>query len=249
MCNCPRDGEDLLESVNLIPRLRKLFNGPQGPLGDRRPTGHVGQGQNMLLDLGREAEHAHDLGYPCAGDALTAGDGRLVGDFAGFDEGLPLDGPAEKFDDTGRPRFPERLRFSLAGRHSVYDPVGGHPAREATGVAVFEGPLGPQSDLDCLLVVCGYGAAVRPVQGNVDNAEPNFRLSPSRMSASRTVTVGEPFYFPRDLAGPLVNEFSAAFLFIVGCPQRAQFQPVRAFLPFLPFSQFATQEFGVQSKP
>jgi hypothetical protein len=44
---------------------------------------HVGEGQDLLLDVGREAEHGHDLGHPGAGDALPAGDGGLVGGLAG----------------------------------------------------------------------------------------------------------------------------------------------------------------------
>lgn len=44
----------------------------------------------MLLDLGREAEQAHDLGHPGAGDALPAGDAGLVGGLAELEEGLRL---------------------------------------------------------------------------------------------------------------------------------------------------------------
>jgi hypothetical protein len=32
----------------------------------------------LLLDLGGEAEEAHDLGHPGAGEALAAGDGGLL---------------------------------------------------------------------------------------------------------------------------------------------------------------------------
>jgi hypothetical protein len=49
----------------------------------------------MFLDLGREAQQAHDLGYPGAGEALLAGDGGLVGDFAGLEECPPLEGLAD----------------------------------------------------------------------------------------------------------------------------------------------------------
>ncbi len=56
----------------------------------------------MLLDLGREAQQAHDLGHPGAGDALLAGDGRLVGGLAGLEERLPLDGLAEELDHAVR---------------------------------------------------------------------------------------------------------------------------------------------------
>jgi hypothetical protein len=85
--------------VKLIPLLRKLRDGPQGPLRDRRPADHVGQGENVLLDVRREPEHAHDLRHPGAGDPLAAGDLGLVADSARFEEGLPLEGLAEKLDD------------------------------------------------------------------------------------------------------------------------------------------------------
>jgi hypothetical protein len=40
----------------------------------------------VLLDFGREAEQAHDLGHPGPGDALAPGDRGLVGFLAGFEE-------------------------------------------------------------------------------------------------------------------------------------------------------------------
>lgn len=36
----------------------------------------------MLLDLEGEAQQAHDLGHPGAGDALAAGDGGLKSGFS-----------------------------------------------------------------------------------------------------------------------------------------------------------------------
>ena len=47
--------------------------------------------RSVILDLGREAEQAHDLGHPRAGDPFPTGDGRLAGGLPGFEEGLPLD--------------------------------------------------------------------------------------------------------------------------------------------------------------
>lgn len=79
----------------------QLRDGPERPLADHGPADHVGEGQDVLLDLGREAAHAHDLGDAGAGDALPAGDGRLVGDLAGLEEALPLDGLAEELDTRG----------------------------------------------------------------------------------------------------------------------------------------------------
>jgi len=48
----------------------------------------------VLLDLWGEAQHAHGLGHSGGGDALPAGDVGLIGDLAGLQEGLPLDGIA-----------------------------------------------------------------------------------------------------------------------------------------------------------
>jgi len=56
-------------------------DGPQRPLRDRRLMDHVGEGQDLLLDLGREAKEAHDLGDAGAGDARHAGNARLLVNF------------------------------------------------------------------------------------------------------------------------------------------------------------------------
>lgn len=51
--------------------------------------------------LGGKLQQTHDLGLPGAGDALPAGDGRLVGGLAGVEEGLPLEGLEQEFDHPG----------------------------------------------------------------------------------------------------------------------------------------------------
>ena len=55
----------------------------------------------MLLDLGGEAQQAQNLSHPSPGEALAAGDGRLSDRLAGLQEGLPLDGLVQEFDDSG----------------------------------------------------------------------------------------------------------------------------------------------------
>ena len=50
----------------------------------------------MLLNLGCEAQHAHDLGHASSGEAFSAGDLGLTGDLAGLQEGLPRDGLARR---------------------------------------------------------------------------------------------------------------------------------------------------------
>ena len=73
----------MLKDGRLVLWILDLGNRPQHPLGDRRAADHVGKGQDVLLDLGRKAEQAYDLGHAGARDARSAGDGGLVGDFAG----------------------------------------------------------------------------------------------------------------------------------------------------------------------
>jgi len=68
--------------MKLIRRLWKVSYEPERLFGDRWSVDHVGQGQDVLLDLRGEAEHAHALGHPGAGDAHSAGDVGLVGDLA-----------------------------------------------------------------------------------------------------------------------------------------------------------------------
>lgn len=75
----------------------QLSDLPKDALGDRRSADHLGQGENLFLDLRCQTQEPHDLGHPGAGDALPAGDGSLVGDLAGLKEGLPLKGLAEEF--------------------------------------------------------------------------------------------------------------------------------------------------------
>ncbi|MBI4545146.1 MAG: hypothetical protein HY703_08130 [Gemmatimonadetes bacterium] len=43
----------------------------------------------MLLDLGRQPEHPHDLCDPSPGDPFPPGNLGLVGGVAGLDEDLP----------------------------------------------------------------------------------------------------------------------------------------------------------------
>ena len=53
--------DELLESGLLVRHILQLRDGPQRPLGDRWAADHVGEGQDLLLDLGRKAEETHAL--------------------------------------------------------------------------------------------------------------------------------------------------------------------------------------------
>ena len=72
-----------------------------------------------------------------------------------------------------------------------HDLVGGHPARQGADVTVFEGPPGPEGDLDRLFAVGGHGGVVVAISGGMDDPEPDLRLDPPR-AGSNTVTLGEP---------------------------------------------------------
>jgi len=69
----------------------------------------------------------------------------------------------------------------------------GHTARQRADIAVFEGSLWSQRDIDGLFAVGGHAGAVGSNHSRVDDAEPNFGLRPTRAAASRTVTRGEPY--------------------------------------------------------
>ncbi|MFC1573173.1 hypothetical protein ACFL6M_06195 [Candidatus Eisenbacteria bacterium] len=85
----------------LIGRHRNLTYRSECAFCDWRPMGRIGHGRNLLLDLGCEAEHAHDLGNPGPGDSLSSGDFGLVADLAGLEVGLPLHGLLEEPDHLG----------------------------------------------------------------------------------------------------------------------------------------------------
>ena len=99
----------------------------------------------MLLDLGRQAEHAHDLGNPGAGDPLSPGYSGLICGLGALQEPLPLDGLAQEFDDPGGPGILGRFRFTPARCDGAHDSVGGHTARQDADVGVLEGPFGPRA--------------------------------------------------------------------------------------------------------
>ena len=88
------------------------------------------------------------------------------------------------------------VRGALGGlgvtrRGGANHPVGRHPACQCTDVAIFEGPLGPEGDLDGLFAIGGHGVALLTLDGPVDDSEVDLRLDPSRAGSS-TVTFGEP---------------------------------------------------------
>ena len=102
----------------------------------------------MLLDLGGEARQAHDLGHAGPGEAFSAGALGPAGNLVGLQESLPLDGLAQEFDDSGCVGALWRCWRGSTLRDGAHDPVGEHAARQGADVAIFEGPFGPEGDLD-----------------------------------------------------------------------------------------------------
>ena len=62
-----------------------------------------------------------------------------------------------------------------------------HPARRGADVAVFEGPLGLEGDLDRLFPIGRHGATVVAFLGDVDDPEPDLGL---RLAVSRAAHPG-----------------------------------------------------------
>lgn len=65
-----------------------------------------------------------------------------------------------------------------------------HPSRHGAHGPVLERTLGPQGDLDRLIVVGGHGRAIVAV--NVDVLDPKPDLWWGDAKGSKTVTFGEP---------------------------------------------------------
>jgi hypothetical protein len=97
---------EFFESRPLLVDFLQLCNWPQRPLGDRGPADHVGQGEDMLLDLACEAEQTHHLCHPSAGDPLPPRDLGLSPGLAGFELTMPLLGLLEELGHARRAKLP-----------------------------------------------------------------------------------------------------------------------------------------------
>lgn len=183
--------QELVILPKLITLIRDSSNGTEYSLCNEGAANGDGRGQNLFLDLRREAQHSHDLCYAGAGNAFPNGDVSLAGDLAGLQEGLPLDGLAEEFDHPGRPGHLRWFRSASVERGGPYHPVRRQPTRQSANVAVFEGPLGPEGDLDRLFAIGGHRGATVAILGEMDNPEVDLRLDPPG-AGSNTVTLGDP---------------------------------------------------------
>ena len=66
----------------------------ENTFADRRAT-HRPWHRQDVVDLGREAKQSQNLGHPSPGEALAAGEGRLVGHRTGREQRPPLAGLAQ----------------------------------------------------------------------------------------------------------------------------------------------------------
>ena len=84
--------QEFVKFLDLISVVGDTRDGTEQTFCDGVTADGDGKGQDSLLNLRCEAQHAQDLGHPGTGNALTARDLCLAGNLAGIQEGLPLDG-------------------------------------------------------------------------------------------------------------------------------------------------------------
>ena len=65
----------------------------ENTFADRRATHCLRHRQDVALDLGREAKQPKNFGHLSPGEALAAGEGRLIGHRTGREQRPPLDRP------------------------------------------------------------------------------------------------------------------------------------------------------------
>ncbi len=183
--------------------VHQLRDGSQRPLSDFGPVDRVGQGQDVVLNLGGQASESHDLGYSGAGDTFAKCNLGLGADVAGVKLAPPLLSLSEELDHPGGLRLLGRLGRPSGIRGHVHDPVGGDAPFEGSHTPVRERRLGADSYFNGLFVQLGPGYDVVVVQGDMLNPEPNFgRALPT---GSNAVTFGEPILFPRNSVGIQVS--------------------------------------------
>ena len=111
--------QEFVKPLELIAVIGDSLYGAEQSFRDGGRADGFRKGQDSLLNLRGEAQHARDLGDPCTGNALHAGEFGLVGDLAGLQEGLPLDCLPEEFDHPGYPGFLGRLGDTSPGRYGA----------------------------------------------------------------------------------------------------------------------------------
>ena len=67
----------------LVGGVLDLRDGSQRPLRYHGSADHVGEGKDLILDLRRETEQAHDLGHSGPRDPFSTGDLGLIRDVTG----------------------------------------------------------------------------------------------------------------------------------------------------------------------
>ncbi len=118
-------------------------NRSQGFFCDHRSVGHRGQGQDVVLDLRRQANEGHNLGHSGAGDTLATGNLGLGANVAGVKLAPPLLGHPEEFYHPGCLRLPWGLGWPPGLGGHVHDPISGDAPLEGAYTTVLERPLWP----------------------------------------------------------------------------------------------------------
>ncbi len=177
---------DHLERLNLLLRVCDAGDWPKTVFGQSRRVRVLRQAQDALLDVGREPKEHEHLSHTRPADALAPSDVSLAGNLPGVEFLPPGKGLAERLDHgrrsglagrSGRLRRPGRM----PGRRDGTDhAVGGHLARQDADVAVLEGPVRSQGDLDAL--IAEFERTLDVVGGDMDNTEPDFRDGPSGLA-------------------------------------------------------------------
>lgn len=247
-------GEKRPKGMKLIRSLRKLGDRSQGMLCDLWAAGRVGQGENALLNLGRESYQAHDLRHPGPADVFAAGDLGLISDPARVKQRPPLEGLAEQLHHARYLGLLGQPGLAPARRGTGHDAVSRNPAGERADAARRERRVRPQRDLHGLVAV-RRRVALR--LGDVDDPENDLRLRPPRPPAVRraarrrsssSVTFGEIKGFSRKRVPVAVNGHVAGracrVVAVTRCPQRVTTVPPRGRR-----SRFVAETFGVRSQP
>jgi len=111
------------------------------------------------------------LGDTCACDSLPAGNVGLIPDLAGVELPSPLDRLAEELGNPGCLGFSGRFGVASHLKDRAHRPVARHPARQGADVAIIEGPLWSEGDLDGLFAVSGHSGATLGILGEMDDPE------------------------------------------------------------------------------
>jgi len=96
----------------------------------------------------------------------------------------------EELDYSRCLRFLGRFRFAPVEWDGAHHLIGGHPSFQSACGTVFEGPLGPECNVDPLFAAGRHGGAVMANLGVMYDPEIDLRFDPPR-AGSQSVTNGD----------------------------------------------------------